>query len=216
MPLASTPLLRVDVPVDPDADTAREWAVDELAKPEYREGSGLSLDRFWEWIGELLSRIGGVGDSVGIPGAVLVGLIAAAAIGLVTWLILGPLRRSRRASGSGGIFDDDGRSWAQIRDAARAAQSAGDWDLAVMEWFRASVRLEQTREAILDSPGVTAHEAAARIGAIAPGARDAIGADAAAFDTARYGDGGLTADDARHAEATLAAVESRSTSKAPA
>lgn len=199
--------MRLTVPVDPDADTAREWAVDELAKPEYREGSGLSLDAFWEWLSELFDRIGDAGGSLGVPGAVVVGIIVAAALALITWLVLGPLRRSRQGAGSGAVFDDDARPWQQIRDSARAAQERGDWDLAVVEWFRASVRLELERGAILDSPGVTAHEAALRVGDATPPVQQDIQQDADAFDSARYGSGGLSAAHAEHAQATFAAVE---------
>ncbi|GIG55398.1 DUF4129 domain-containing protein [Demequina activiva] len=206
----------LDVPVDPDADTAREWAVDELAKPEYREGSGFSLDALWDWLGDLFDRIGDAGGSLGIPGALVVGLIVAAALALITWLVLGPLRRSRQGASAGAVFDDDSRPWRQIRDSARDAQSRGDWDLAVVEWFRAAVRLELERGAILDSPGVTAHEAALRVGDAVPRARAEISMDADAFDRARYGAGGLSEAQARHAEATFTAVESyRRTEAAP-
>ncbi|WP_144276207.1 DUF4129 domain-containing protein [Demequina sp. NBRC 110053] len=212
--------MRAAIPVDPDAETARDWAVDELARPEYRQGGDWSIDqaiqRVWEWLVELFERIGGVGDSVGIPGALFVALLATAAVALVTWLILGPLRRSRRRAAGGGVLDGDERSAREIRASAVGAHAAGDWDLAVMEWFRATVRTELERGAIIDSPGVTAHEAAVRIGAIAPGARADVAADASAFDTARYGSGGLGAADADHARATCEAISARRAEGAPA
>lgn len=208
--------MRTDVPVVPDADTAREWAVDELAKPEYRESSGLSLDAFWQWIGDLFARIGDLGSSLGIPGAVVVGLIVAGALALVIWLVLGPLRRARRRAAQGAIFEDDLRSWTEIRDAALAAAAGEDWDLATMEWFRASVRLEQQRGGIVDSAGVTAREAAARIGRAAPSLAAAVAEDAEAFDRARYGDGGLAREHADHAQETCAVVERRRRSEVSA
>ncbi|WP_297081617.1 DUF4129 domain-containing protein [uncultured Demequina sp.] len=201
--------MRADVPVVPDEETAQRWAIEELARPEYRENSGLSLDAFWEWLAGLFDRIGGLGSSLGIPGAVVVGLIVAGALALITWLVLGPLRRARRRSAPRAVFEDDARSWVEIRDAALAAASAENWDLATMEWFRASVRLEQERGDIVDSPGVTAHEAAARIGLAEPAVTDAIAADARAFDRARYGAGGLTREHAEHAQQTCARVERR-------
>ena len=209
--------MRADVPVLPDADSAREWAVEELAKPEYREGSGLSLDAFWEWLRELFARIGDAGGSLGVPGAVVVGIIVAAALALITWLVLGPLRRSRQRASAGSVFDDDSRPWRVIRDSAREAQARGEWDLAVVEWFRAAVRIELERGAILDSPGVTAHEAAMRVGEAVPPARVRIHDDAEAFARARYGAGGLGPSDAQHAESTFAQIEShRRTEAAPA
>jgi hypothetical protein len=195
------------VPVDPDAETARQWAEDELSKPEYNEGSGVSLDAFWRWLGELFARIGDAGGSIGIPGAVLVAIIVIAVLALVTWLVLGPLRRARRRDTEGAVFDDDARSWRDIRDSARGAAARGDWDLAVMEWFRATVRLAVERGTIVDSPGVTAHEAAARIGLAVPAASDAVVAGGDAFDRARYGTGGLDAAAAATAEQTFAMVE---------
>ncbi|MFV0633401.1 DUF4129 domain-containing protein [Demequina sp.] len=207
----------LSIPVDPDAETARRWAEDELAKPEYRENSGgLSLQAFWDWLDQLLARIGDMGGSLGVPGAVVVGIIVAAVLALVIWLVLGPLRRSRRGAGGLGVLDDDGRSWQEIRDSARAAQAAGDWDLAVMEWLRAVVRLELERGAILDSPGVTAREAAERIGAALPALAQAVRADALAFEQARYGSGGLGSTDAAHAERTFDAVERRRGAAVPA
>ena len=200
-----------NIPVDPDADTARDWAVDELARPEYREGSGLSLDPFWQWLANLFDRIGDVGGSLGIPGAVIVGVLVAALLALVTWLVLGPLRRARRGAASGAVFDDDERSWREMRDSARAAAARQDWDLATMEWFRAAVRFELERGAIMDSAGVTAREAATRIADAGPHARAAVLEDADAFDAARYGSGGLAQSRAQHAERTFVAIESRRT-----
>ena len=37
-----------DIPVDPDADTAREWAREELADPIYHQGESL-LQRVIDW-----------------------------------------------------------------------------------------------------------------------------------------------------------------------
>lgn len=201
--------MRLDVPVDPDADTARRWAEDELSKPEYQEGAELSLDGLWEWFGRLFERIGDAGGAIGIPGAIAVGLLVAALVALVTWLVLGPLRRSRRGATERAVFDDDARSWSEIRDAARAATAAQEWDLAVVEWFRATVRLEDARGVILDSPGLTAHEAATRIGTAAPAVVADVLADADAFDVARYGGGGLTREHAEHAEQTFDQVTQR-------
>src|SRR4051812_18410401 len=56
-----------DIPVDPDADTAREWARDELSKHEYQTGTSTNwLDRFFNWVQNLLSDVGnGVGGAWG-------------------------------------------------------------------------------------------------------------------------------------------------------
>lgn len=198
--------MRTEIPVTPDADTAREWAREELAKPEYRDSGTTWFDSFLEWVQDLFDAVGNVGGSVGPLGTILIVILAVAAVGVIVWLVLGPLRRSRRAEPTRGVFDDDARSSQQIRDAASTAERAEQWDLACMEWFRAGVRLMEERRAIVDSPGATAREAAVRIEAAAPNLAGDVAADAQGFDIARYGTGGLTATDAAHARATYEAL----------
>ena len=117
----------LDVPVDPDADTAREWARDELSKQEYTSATGTNwLDRFFEWVQNLLSSIGdGVGGAWGGWGTLVAIVIAAAVVGLIVWLVVGPLRRSRsrgtvdEALGDPTVSSDD--LLAAARSAARGA-----------------------------------------------------------------------------------------------
>lgn len=209
--------MHVEIPVTPDADTAREWARDELAKPEYADQGTTWFESFLEWLGDLFDGVGELGGAVGPWGTVLFVLLAVVAVGAIVWLVLGPLRRSRRADSAGAVFDDDSRSSDQIRAAADAAEGAGQWDLATMEWFRAAVRVMEERRTIVDSPGATAQEAATRIEASVPALAGDVAVDAQGFDVARYGSGGLTAADARHARATYdALVESRPRPRAEA
>ena len=53
------------VPVVPDAETAREWAVRELADPVYHEGPSL-LERFLEWV---MSLFANAPTGLGLPPA---------------------------------------------------------------------------------------------------------------------------------------------------
>ncbi|MFN3866675.1 MAG: DUF4129 domain-containing protein [Demequina sp.] len=198
--------MRVDIPVTPDADTAREWARDELAKPEYVDQGTTWFESFLEWVQELFDGIGSLGGAMGPLGTILIVLLALAAVAVIVWLVLGPLRRSRRSTAVGAVFDDDSRSSGQISAAAAAAADGSDWDLAVMEWFRAAVRLMEERRAIVDSPGATAQEAAARIESAVPDLAGDVAADAQGFDMSRYGAGGLTKADADHAGATYEAL----------
>ncbi|MFW2513125.1 DUF4129 domain-containing protein [Demequina sp. SO4-13] len=198
--------MHLEIPVTPDADTAREWARDELAKPEYSDQGTTWFESFLRWVQELFDGVGALGGSLGPLGTIALVLLAVAAVAVIVWLVLGPLRRSRRTDPTRAVFDDDSRSSQQIRDAATAAERGGDWDLATMEWFRASVRLMEERRAISDSPGVTAHEAATRIESAAPALAGDVAADAMGFDLARYGSGGLTATDAGHARTTCEAL----------
>lgn len=194
--------MRTDIPVVPDADTAREWARDELAKPEYRDQGTSWFERFLEWVSDLFDGLGALGGSMGPVGTIALVVLVTAVIGVILWLVLGPLRRSRRAVQARAVFDDDARSSEQIRGSAAAAERAAAWDLAVMEWFRAAVRVMEERRAITDSPGATAREAAVRIETAVPSLAGDVAADAQGFDTARYGSGGLTATEAAHARAT--------------
>src|SRR5690606_13875950 len=116
-------VLRGDVPVVPDADTARRWAREELADPAYHQGQSL-LDRIIGWIQELLARLFGQGQAAQIDprmiGLVLV--IIAVVVGLVALWIAGPVRRSRRGKADRLVFDTEyARTAEQMRAAAVAA-----------------------------------------------------------------------------------------------
>ncbi len=198
--------MRIEIPVTPDADTAREWARDELSKPEYTDQGTTWFESFLEWVQALFDTVGSLGGSVGPIGTIALVIVAMGVVALIIWLVVGPLRRSRRAAPVGGVFDDDTRSSQEIKTAAEAAERAESWDLAVMEWFRAGVRLMEERRVIVDSPGATAQEAAVRIEKAVPSVAGDVVTDAQSFDLARYGAGGLTATDAAHARKTCEAL----------
>ena len=48
--------LLADVPVGPDADTARRWAREELADPIYHEQPNL-VQIIWEWVTRQLAQL---------------------------------------------------------------------------------------------------------------------------------------------------------------
>ncbi len=198
--------MRLEIPVTPDAETAQEWARDELAKPEYAEQGTSWFEQFVEWVRGLFDTVGNLGSSANSIGTIVIVLVAIAIVVVVMWLVLGPLRRARRATLKAGMLDNDARSSAQMREAALAAQAAKNWDVATMEWYRASVRKLEERGRIAELPGATAREAAISIGAAVP----AVGGDAVQvannFDVARYGAGGLVEADAAHARGTYEAL----------
>src|SRR5690554_1296425 len=160
--------MRRGIPVTPDAEEAREWARDELSKPEYADQGTSWFERFLEWVEELFNSVGSLGANVGPLWTVLIVVVSIAIVAFVVWLVLGPLRRSRRSHSRGGMLDDDERSSQQMHEAALAAEATQDWDTAAMEWHRASVRRMEERGRIADSPGATAREAAHLIGQVAP------------------------------------------------
>jgi len=191
-------------PVEPDADTARQWAADELSKSEYHTGPSL-VERLLRWIASQLNHLNDVPVGVG-PGPIIVIVVVAAAVVALSFVVAGPVRRSgaiRRQAGE--VLADDSRTAEQIRAAAAAAAAAGDLTLATAEWFRALVRGMEERTLIDERPGRTADEAADAAGVCLPDLADQLGQAATAFDQVVYGRRRASADD----EARLRALEDR-------
>ncbi|SFR86631.1 protein of unknown function [Agromyces sp. CF514] len=206
-------------PLDPDADEARRWVLDELSKPRYRAAEPNALDRFAQavrdWFADLLNGAGAVPGEVVALIVVLVALVLV----LVGLLVFGlPRLRRRRRSVGAPAFEGDLRDAATIRRAAEAAARALDWPLAIEERFRAIVRELVERELVHVHPGTTAHAVADAAARPFPELRVELSAAADAFDRVRYlGDAGdataserMTALDARlrSARPTPAAAES--------
>lgn len=198
--------MRADLPVVPDRDTAREWLSSELQRPEYAERESL-LARLIGWVLERLSGIEWL--AVPITGAqlgVTIALIAAVVL-LIAWLVAGPVRLGRERARSAEVLDsDDARTAAQMRAAADAAASSGDWRTASVERFRAVVRSLEERVIIEPRPGRTAQEAAADAGLRLPGQTAGLRSGADLFDGVEYGDRVATAADDADLRALDAAV----------
>ncbi|WP_084077126.1 DUF4129 domain-containing protein [Demequina sp. NBRC 110057] len=183
--------MRLTIPVDPGADEARKWAEEELAKSEYQSEPVTWLDSFGRWLADIFSGFGDFGSGLSLPGILVLIVVVIALVGLVVWLVVGPMRRSRVARSSAPVLEDDARSAEEMEAAARAAAGRSDWDLAVTEIYRALVRRLDGRGVVDVSDGMTADEAARAIGAAVPVVGGAIAAVAHDFDVARYGAGGL-------------------------
>jgi hypothetical protein len=184
--------VRTDVPVVPDAETAREWAVRELADPVYHEGPSL-LQRFLDWVGSLFD---GAPTGLGLPPALVGGLLVVVVglvVGVALW-VAGPVRAGRRAPASVVVLGDDTRSADDLRAAADAAAARGDWSTAVLERFRAVVRSLEERALLDDRPGRTAHEAAEAAGARLPARTAELRRAARLFDDVCYGHVAVDAD----------------------
>ena len=173
--------------VDPDVPEARQWILDELAKPEYQQAKPNLLDQiaqaFLDWISSL--QVDGDG---GVPGgwtAVLVALAIVAVV--VAFIVFGVPRLNRRSAASATLFgEEDDRTAALIRKAAECAANEGDYTLAVAEMFRAIARGLAERTVLTVSPGTTARDFGRRAGAAFPALRSRLGDAAAAFDSVRY------------------------------
>ncbi len=184
-----------DIPVTPDADTARQWAVDELSKQAYQPHEPSLYDRIVQWVQDMLSHINDFGARFSGGQVILILVVIALIVVGVVLLIVGPLRRSRRGARAHSVFEDDVRTASAMREASTAAAREGRWNAALLDRYRAVIRSLEERELLDERPGMTAHEAAILTGArftdIASLARDV----ADLFDAVRYGDATATQGD---------------------
>lgn len=180
-------MLPSDVPVDPSASAARDWARTELARAVYHQTPSL-WDRFWTWVAEFLRELltGMPAGGSWLMPAVLVGAFAVA-IALVLWLG-GRVQRSRHPAGrpSVALFPDQ-RSSRDLRADAERAERVGDLASAFLDRFRAIIRSLDERGVLEDMPGMTAHEAALAAGAALVGLAPEWDWSAATFDAVCYG-----------------------------
>ncbi|GLU90606.1 DUF4129 domain-containing protein [Agromyces sp. NBRC 114283] len=179
--------MRIEIPVDPGAEEARRWLIDELAKPEYRAAEPSWFDRLMqrigEWLGELFSGAGGVPQPF-VIGIVVLIVVVLVVIGL---LVFGVPRLRRRRAAQVPLFEDgDVRGLDELRRAAALAAQRGDWPLAIEERFRALARGLTERELVRVHPGTTAHAIAAAATTPFPEHAAGLQQAARAFDEVRY------------------------------
>jgi hypothetical protein len=190
-------MLMLEVPVTPDAETARRWAEEELAKSAYHRGDSL-FDRLGAWfaeqLGKLLDSTSGAGFA---PVTYLIAALIIAAIILIATKVAVPAVRQRGRTASAMLLDDDTRTGSQIRAAAKSAAARGDHALAALEYFRAMVRSCEERVIIDERAGRTAREAARDIARALGAHQEDLRAGAAVFDELCYGHREGTSDDAR-------------------
>jgi hypothetical protein len=184
-----------DIPVTPDAETARQWAADELAKAPYQPHGESLLDKVLGWLGDALSSLGNVGSGLGAGPTILAIAIVALIVGAVVFAVVGPMRRARRRAREHLVFEDDARDAATMRASAEQAAERGLWHLAVLERFRALIRSLEERDLIPERPGMTAHEAATETARRFPDLRHLVANASDTFDGVRYGNTAATAED---------------------
>lgn len=176
-----------EVPVDPDAETARAWVEAELTDPAYHQRPSL-LTTLITWLLEQWSRAQEQLAGLDAGTAAIAVASAGALVALIAVLVTGPVARARRAAGaSAEVFGDDTRSASQLRAAADAHALAGRWDAAVLDRFRAVVRAMEERVLIDALPGRTAHEVAETAGLRLPLLRDDLTSAGRLFDAVCYG-----------------------------
>ncbi|HWR85966.1 MAG TPA: DUF4129 domain-containing protein [Rhodoglobus sp.] len=199
-------VLPFDVPVDPEPPEARDWLIDELAKPEYQAAQPTLFDRISQAIRDWFASLQ-LADVEGPPAfGLTIVLVLVAAVVVVAFLIFGLPRFNRRSAVAGTLFgDDDDRDAEAMRRAAQAAAAAGDHALATAEIFRALARGLAERGLVSTTPGTTAYGFAEHAGRVFPDAATDLAAAAVSFDDVRYL--GRPGTPERYAE--LAALESR-------
>lgn len=186
LPLPTQPL-PLDVPLDPDADEARDWILRELSDPVYQAARPTWFDllsqSIWDWITSL--QFGGGDGPPVLALAVIGGLVLVALI--VAFLIFGLPRLNRRSRAAGELFgDDDTRTAAELRRAAESAAAGSNWNLAIAEMFRAIARGLAERTIVTTTPGTTAHDFARRTGGVFREHAADLESAATIFDGVRY------------------------------
>jgi hypothetical protein len=181
-------VLGTDIPVDPDADQARQWVLDELSKPPYQAARPTWFDQisqaFGDWLGSLRAP-----DGSGLSGLVPLAIVIVVVVLLVVaFLVFGRPRLNRRSQvKAGALFGaDDTRSAAELRASAARAAEQGDFGTAIQEAFRALARQLAERTIVTTSPGTTAHDFAVRAGDSFPAHREELARCARLFDGVRY------------------------------
>lgn len=176
------------VPVQPDGDEARRWLLDELAKQPYQASKPTPVDlaaqAFFDWLSSLFRSQGDPTPTV----LLVVALTVVVALVVIAVLLFGIPRANRRSrvAGAGLFGEDDRRTAAELRDAARAAAAAGDFSLAVLERYRALARGLHERTLVEVFPGTTAHAFAQEAAGVFPGEATELAHAADAFDGIRY------------------------------
>lgn len=174
-----------DVPVDPDADEARNWVLDELVKPQYEAAKPTWFDRLasavWEWLNSLELSAGS-----GPSGLLIAAILVVAAL-VAAFLIFGLPALNRRSAVAGSMFGaEETRTAADIRKSSEEAARTGNFTLAIEERFRSLAKGLAERTILTISRGTTAHGFAVKAAEPFPAFADRLIAAADAFDGVRY------------------------------
>lgn len=187
--MAALPRGTDEPPLTVSREAARRAAEEELSKSRYHDQDPSlfqrGLNRFWDWVGDLLGRAADAtpGGGLGLFVVVLLVLLAGA---LLWWRLGSPTRA--RSKPDAALFDDRPRTAAEHRAAAETHAAAARWNAAVQERMRALVRSLEERALLDPRPGRTADEAAAEAARLLPGHTDELRAAAQDFDHVTYGD----------------------------
>ncbi|MBT0770319.1 DUF4129 domain-containing protein [Kineosporia sp. J2-2] len=189
------------VPVDPDRQQARRWALDELSRKEYQDARPSLIERALQWIQD---RFGDIRPDFDSPVQITVAILAAvlvAVIAFAVWRSGGVRRQYRRRAAA--VLPGRVTTAADHREAADRHAAAGRWDEAVLERFRAVARELDERALVAASPGATASEVAGSGGRALPQLADELHTAARHFDDVCYGHLNLADEAGRETDAFL-------------
>ncbi|WP_333811696.1 DUF4129 domain-containing protein [Timonella senegalensis] len=196
-------------PLTPDADAARTWLESELRNPIYNNRESW-FSRIWRRITEWLDSLSGADFNPWFLVLVVVGLIV---VGVIGYLVMGPVRRSVRAKKSGDVsLLDPTLTALDYLALARSHAGRGDYAAACVDGFRGVIRSAEENVVISLSPGRTASEAAKEIASARPTLSNETSWAANLFDGIEYGSGTASAEDCARMIALVDKVES---SRAP-
>ena len=175
-----------DVPVTPDAETARRWAERELTDPIYHPAFNL-LGWIMEKLNALLRGLNDAAQTV--TWVQVVATLLAVALVVVALYVAGPVRMRTRAgrNGSHVVLGEDARTARELREAAERAAETGDLDGAVLNGYRAIVRSLEERAVLAERPGRTAHEASEEAATRFPALAERMHRAGRTFDDVCYG-----------------------------
>lgn len=185
-PFASLFRLADVPPLGPSGPTAQQWLRHELSKPEYQAAKPTWFDRLAHQISDWFASLGAhvSGDAGWILASIGIAIAAALIVG--AFVVFGLPRLRRRPPGPAVFDEDDGRSTADLRRDAASAASAGRYEDAVRDLFRALARSLGERTIVLLLPGTTAQELALEASRAVPEFAERLHAAAVLFDGVRY------------------------------
>ncbi|MGB3414601.1 MAG: DUF4129 domain-containing protein, partial [Microbacteriaceae bacterium] len=174
------------VPVEPEADEARDLLRTELSKTPYQNRGPNWVDQlianFWDWLNNL-SAPEGAGNFF----IALILVVAVVALIFAAFLVFGKPRLNRKSGRSTELFGEiETRTASELRNAAAAAASQGNWNEAIVLQFRALALAMDERTIANLTPGTTAQSFAHRLGRSFPSFSPALLLAAANFDQVRY------------------------------
>jgi Domain of unknown function (DUF4129) len=173
------------VPVQPDRQQGHAWAVEELSRPEYQAAKPGLVARILGWIWRQFGSLDFGSGASSLLGFAIFALLVGAVVAYILYRTGGLHRTAHRANAK--VFTDPFTSAAEHRAAADRHAAAAEWDLAVVERFRAIARELEERALLSPQPGRTAVEVATDGGHALPELAAGLRAAARSFDDVSYG-----------------------------